>query len=187
MSHEKIRSLFSSAVQSVVSSIANYAVNPEKDLTRCKKFPADKLITFLVSEGSSSTRNELLDFFGMDAGKPTDSAFNQQRAKLKPEAVKAVFHKFNQSVDTLNEPQNTAIWQLTVPPQLTSAALNSLRLNILWNRVILQKGFTASTSMPFMIWSKTHILLWSSFFVTLMAKNIILMKLYHIAYADIRA
>ena len=104
MSHEKIRSLFSSAVKSVVSSISDYAVNPEKDLTRCKKFPADKLITFLVSEGSSSTKNELLDFFGMDAGKPTDSAFNQQRAKLKPEALKAVFHEFNKSVDTLSEP-----------------------------------------------------------------------------------
>ena len=104
MSHEKIRSLFSSAVKSVVSSISDSAVNPEKDLTRCKKFPADKLITFLVSEGSSSTKNELLDFFGMDAGKPTNSAFNQQRAKLKPEALKAVFHEFNKSVDTLSEP-----------------------------------------------------------------------------------
>lgn len=104
MSHEKIKSLFSSAVESVVSSIADYVVDPEKDFTRCKKFPADKLITFLVSEGSSSTKNELLDFFGMDPGKPSDSAFNQQRAKLKPEAVKTVFHKFNQSVDALNEP-----------------------------------------------------------------------------------
>ncbi len=74
MSHKKIKSLFSSAVESVVSSIADYAVNPEKDFTRCKKFPADKLITFLVSVGSSSTKNELLDFFGMDTAKPSDSA-----------------------------------------------------------------------------------------------------------------
>ncbi|MDE7424254.1 MAG: hypothetical protein K2N51_11310 [Lachnospiraceae bacterium] len=59
MSHEKIKSLFSSAVESVVSSIADYAVNPEKDFTRYKKFP------------------------------------NQQRAKLRPEAFKAVFHKFS--------------------------------------------------------------------------------------------
>lgn len=77
MSHKKIKSLFSSTVELVVFSISDYAVNPEKDFTRCKKFPADKLITFLVSEGSSSTKNELLDFFSMDAGKPTDSAFNQ--------------------------------------------------------------------------------------------------------------
>lgn len=101
MFHDKIKSLFTSTVNSVVSVISDYAVNPEKDFTRCKKFPADKLITFLVSEGSSSTKNELLDFFDMDMEKPTDSAFNQQRAKLKPEAVEAVFHQFNESVESL--------------------------------------------------------------------------------------
>ena len=101
MFHDKIKSLFTSTVNSVVSVISDYAVNPEKDFTRCKKFPADKLITFLVSEGSSSTKNELLDFFGMDMEKPTDSAFNQQRAKLKPEAVESVFHQFHESIESL--------------------------------------------------------------------------------------
>ncbi len=103
MSHEKIRSLFSSAVLSVASAIENYAARPGTDFTRRKKLPAEKLITFLVSEGSSSTKNELLDFFGMDAEKPTDSAFNQQRAKLRPEALRAVFNGFNASVDSLQE------------------------------------------------------------------------------------
>lgn len=103
MFHEKIKSLFSSAIQSVDSSIADYAVNPEKDFVRRKKFPADKLMTFLVSQGSSSTENELLDFFDMDTEKPTVSAFNQQRTKLKPEALEAVFHKFNDSVDLLEK------------------------------------------------------------------------------------
>lgn len=103
MFHEKIKSLFSSAIQSVDSSIADYAVNPEKDFVRRKKFPADKLMTFLVSQGSSSTENELLDFFDLDTEKPTVSAFNQQRAKLKPEALEAVFHKFNDSVDLLEK------------------------------------------------------------------------------------
>lgn len=104
MFHQKIKSLFSSAVNSVASSIDGYAVNPEKDFTRHKKFPADKLISFLVSEGSSSTRNELLDFFDMDTDRPSASAFNQQRAKLKPEAMEAVFHNFNASVDSLTPP-----------------------------------------------------------------------------------
>lgn len=106
MSHNKIRSFFSDAVDSVVSAISNYAVNPKSDFTRCKKFPADRLIAFLVAEGSHSTKNELLDFFDMDADKPTDSAFNQQRAKLKPEALKAVFHKFNESAVILHEKQD---------------------------------------------------------------------------------
>lgn len=101
MPHDKIKALFSSAIQSVTSRISDFSVHPGKDFTRRKKFPADKLLTFLVSEGSSSTKNELLDFFDMDADKPTDSAFNQQRAKLMPEAVEAVFHKFNESVGSL--------------------------------------------------------------------------------------
>ena len=103
MFHDKIKSIFTSAVESVVSSISDFAVHPEKDFTRNKKFPAGTLITFMVSEGSSSTKNELLDFFGMDAEKPTDSSFNQQRAKLRPEAVETVFHRFNESADSLYE------------------------------------------------------------------------------------
>ena len=102
MFHDKIKSIFSSSIQSVVSRISDFSVHPGKDFTRRKKFPADKLLTFLISEGSSSTKNELLDFFDMDADKPTDSAFNLQRAKLMPEAVEAVFHKFNESMHSLS-------------------------------------------------------------------------------------
>lgn len=102
MFHDDIKSFFLSAVRSVADTISDFAVHPGKDFTRRRKFPADKLLAFLASEGSSSTKNELLDFFDMDPDKPTDSAFNQQRAKLRPEAVEAVFHKFNESMDPLD-------------------------------------------------------------------------------------
>ena len=68
MFHDNIKSIFSSAVQSVVSKISDFAVRPGKDFTRRKKFPADKLLAFLVAEGSSSTKNELLDFFDFHTG-----------------------------------------------------------------------------------------------------------------------
>lgn len=103
MFHQTIKSLFTTSVDSIASNITQYAVNPEKDLTRNRKFPADKLISFLVSEGSSSTKNELLDFFDMDVLAPTASAFNQQRAKLKPEALEAVFKDFNSSANSLED------------------------------------------------------------------------------------
>lgn len=103
MFHKRIKSIFSSAVTSVVHTISQYTYNPSKDLTRNRKIPPDKLITFLVSEGSSSTKNELLDFFGMDANAPTNSAFNQQRAKLKPEALEAVFKEFNSSINSYED------------------------------------------------------------------------------------
>ena len=103
MTHHKIKQLFCSSVNMVASDISNYSVNPAKDFTRSKKLPADKLITFLVSEGSSSTKNEILDFFGMDVLRPSDSALCQQRSKLKPEALEAVFRHFNDSVDSLRD------------------------------------------------------------------------------------
>lgn len=98
MSHTYIKDLFLEAVHSVTSDISQYTIQPEKDFTRNKKFPADKLLSFLVSCGSSSTKIELLDFLGLDANAPSASAFNQQRAKLKPEALEAVFHHFNNSI-----------------------------------------------------------------------------------------
>lgn len=101
--HQTIKSLFFNAVHVVESKISQYVTNPGKDMTRSKKLPAGKLINFLVSQGSSSAKNELLDFFNMDTGKPTSSALNQQRAKLKPDALEAVFHEFNSSSITLEE------------------------------------------------------------------------------------
>ncbi len=98
MSHEKIKSFFSEAVNHVASNISQYTVNPDKDLTRVKKLGPDKLLSFMVSCGSSSTKTELLDFFGLHADIPSASAFNQQRAKLKPEALEVVFRQFNSFV-----------------------------------------------------------------------------------------
>lgn len=95
MTHEMIKSFFNSAVQHVAASIAQYAVDPLKDFTRSRKLPPDLLITFLVTQGSSSTKNELADFFGLDASMPTESALVKQRAKLKPEALEAVFKEFH--------------------------------------------------------------------------------------------
>lgn len=98
MSHEKIKNLFQEAVASVASNIYHYAIHPQTDFTRNKKLPPDKLISFMVSCGSSSTKIELLDFFGLDRYAPSSSAFNQQRAKLSPKALETVFQQFNRSL-----------------------------------------------------------------------------------------
>lgn len=95
MFHEIINACFSYSVHLVSSVISEFTTNSVSDLSRHRKLPADKLITFLVSQGASSTKNEMLDFFDMDTLSPTASALNQQRAKLKPEALEAVFGHFN--------------------------------------------------------------------------------------------
>ncbi len=101
MIHQQIKDLFFSSVERIASDISQYAVHPDSDFQRNRKIPSHKLISFLVSQGSSSTRVEMLDFWNLDSFIPTASALNQQRAKLKPEALEAVFRDFNSSATKL--------------------------------------------------------------------------------------
>lgn len=100
MTHTKIKNLLFSSIDLVSSSVSDYVGKPGIDFSRNRKLPPDKLIKFLISEGSSTTKNELLDFFDMDSQSPSSSAFLQQRQKLKPEALKAVFENFNESISS---------------------------------------------------------------------------------------
>jgi hypothetical protein len=100
MPHNKIKNAFLSAVNSVIANPDQFAVNPEKDFTRQRKITPDTLISFLVSKGSSSARVEMLDFWGLDQQMPSLPALNQQRAKLKHEALEAVLVGFNDSVSS---------------------------------------------------------------------------------------
>ena len=59
MIHQQIKELFFSSVEHIVSDISQYAVHPDSDFKRSKKIPAQKLISFLVSQGSSSPRVEM--------------------------------------------------------------------------------------------------------------------------------
>lgn len=96
--HQQIKNLFSSSVEQVVSDISKYAVSPDSDFRRIRKISPQTLISFLVSQGSASTKVEMLDFWGLDASIPSSSALNQQRAKLKSSALEAVFKQFNSSI-----------------------------------------------------------------------------------------
>lgn len=98
MTHYTIKKHFVSAVNSVTADISKYVGNPDKDMTRRRKLPPDVLISFLVSQGASNTKNELLDFFKFDVEKPSASAAIQQRSKLKPNALETVLKRFNKLV-----------------------------------------------------------------------------------------
>ena len=82
----------------VIADPGQFAVNSEKDFTRQRKITPDTLISFLVSKGSSSARVEMLDFWALDQEMPSLPALNQQRAKLRPDALEAVLAGFNHSV-----------------------------------------------------------------------------------------
>ncbi len=157
MSHEKIKSFFSEAVNYVASNISQYTVNPDKDLTRIKKLGPHKLLSFMVSCGSSSTKIELLDFFGLHADIPSASAFNQQRAKLKPEALEAVFRQFNSSVQADKKHRTTVFLPQMAQPLLFLVNPAFPLRNTLYQKGILQKAFIVCTSMLFTICKSIHI------------------------------
>lgn len=102
MIHQKLKDLFFTAVEQVCSNISHYSVHPDTDFIRNRKITPQKLISFLVSQGSASSRVEMLDFWGLDPAMPTASALNQQRAKLKPLALETVFKQFNSSAIELS-------------------------------------------------------------------------------------
>ena len=63
---QMIKQLFLSAVHNVTAHIKDFSLHPGIDFSRTRKLPPDTLIRLLVAEGASSTRVELLDFFGVD-------------------------------------------------------------------------------------------------------------------------
>ena len=74
---------------------------PGRDMSHNRKLSAATLMSYLVSQGSSSTCCEILDFFKMSADAPSASVLNQQKAKLKPEAMEELFKEFNLSVSSI--------------------------------------------------------------------------------------
>lgn len=75
MIHQKIKNLFMSSVEHVCFNISNYSIHPDIDFQRNRKISPQKLISFLVSQDSSSTKVEMLNFWGLDASSmPTSSA-----------------------------------------------------------------------------------------------------------------
>ncbi len=106
MFHLQLKAAFNDAVQFVSSNIPSFVKRPGIDFSRCRKLPVSVLLSYLVSQGSSSISCEMPDFFRFSSDAPSSSALIQQKAKLKPDAMEALFHAFNlraSSVSSLDE------------------------------------------------------------------------------------
>lgn len=104
MFHDIIKEKLLDSISKTVSGLDQFVRHPGRDFTRNRKLPASRLILFLISQGSSGTANELMDFFDMESSVPSVQAFMQQRAKLKPEALEAVFGDFVRSAGGPDSP-----------------------------------------------------------------------------------
>lgn len=73
-----------------------FSKQPEKDFSRTKKMPFAKVLSFLLAMEGGTLTSELLKYFGCSAETASASAFVQQRSKLAPEALPALFDLFVQ-------------------------------------------------------------------------------------------
>ena len=74
-----------------------FTKNPETDFSRKKKWSFEEIMKFMLTMEGKALRDELLEYFDFDSSTPSDSAFNQRRAQILPEAFEFLFQEFTKS------------------------------------------------------------------------------------------
>ena len=93
----RLRKILDESIDRICSQRDKYFVSPKKDFTRRGKFvPQDIFKSLLTMEGTSLS-HELLSYFDFKPQAPSESAFVQSRAKIKPAAFDDLFHEFASS------------------------------------------------------------------------------------------
>ena len=99
MYNDQIKTLLDDIIADLSESRRAFVKNPDKDFTRDRKLPFEKVIKIVLSMKGNTLNKELYDFFGrMPEEIVTSSAFIQQRDKLSDDVFEEIFHRFNQSM-----------------------------------------------------------------------------------------
>ena len=88
---EKIRTTLYDLIDEMSEHYWLYVSEPERNFSRERKLPFEKVLAMLVSMGGGSLRNELIDYFHCSADMASAPAFTQRRAQLLPEALECRF------------------------------------------------------------------------------------------------
>lgn len=97
--NEQIKNLLDDVIADMTNNKTSFVKNPEKDFTRDRKLPFDKVIKIVLSMKGNTLNKELYDFFERVPEEiVTTSAFIQQRDKLSDDVFEEIFHRFNQSM-----------------------------------------------------------------------------------------
>ena len=89
-----IKNTLHSVIRDMAVHPEDFCRCPEKDFTRNRKLPFEKLLTLLVKMGGHSLRDEMLDCLDFKELPASVSALVQQRSKLLPEALEYLFKEF---------------------------------------------------------------------------------------------
>lgn len=100
--NEQIKQLLDDIIADISNNRGLFVKNPDKDFTRDRKLPFEKVIKLILSMKGNTLNKELYDFFGRTPEDiVTSSAFVQQRDKLADNVFEEIFHRFNQSMTDL--------------------------------------------------------------------------------------
>ncbi len=91
---KNVKRVLNKTILELSSNLKSYTVNPEKDFSRNRKLPFDKLITSMLSMSCKTLRSEILEKYGFKEDFPTVSAFVQQRNKLHSSFFEDLFKNF---------------------------------------------------------------------------------------------
>ncbi len=109
MKLDKLKKELISSIRDVCRSHDSIVLDPQRDFTRNRKLPMDVVIRCTLAMGGNALGHELLDILGLSPDTATSSAFVQQRAKLKPEALKKVMDVFNSRCEKFRKEEDLRI------------------------------------------------------------------------------
>lgn len=92
-----VKSVLDNRINEISRNSWFYVKNPGVDFTRSRKISFSDTIKLLISKEKNSMQEEMLKFFNYDVETPTQSAFIQQRDKIRPDTFEFLFHEFTSS------------------------------------------------------------------------------------------
>ena len=95
LSPNYVTDMLEKAIMAVTEKKDEYVRKPGVDFTRKRKFTFDETLRTIINLGGGSLQSEIVDYNDRKKTSVTASAFVQQRKKIKPEALNAVFQQFN--------------------------------------------------------------------------------------------
>lgn len=103
---EQVRTALHQAIRSITADLPACVKRPGQDFSRERKLSLHTMLLMLVGMGGNSLSKELYDWLGYSSETATSSAFVQQRDKIRPEALKLLFHEFTRLAVSENSLQD---------------------------------------------------------------------------------
>ena len=112
---EKIKTTLYDLIHEMSEHYWLYVTDPERNFSRDRKLPFEKVLAMLISMGGGSLRNELIDHLHCSADMASAPAFVQRKAQLLPEALEDLFHQFTEATAKEHLYKGYRYLRLTVP------------------------------------------------------------------------